>query len=115
MRKLDVSLESPEEVGVRESDLKKVGAVFIFGSLFTAGVNSLHQGQIPNRVLWVLAPIQRKLSKSKIEDTSIKLEEAEFNLVKEVFTNENTTFIIGDAQLVSLYKERIEKAEKIDE
>lgn len=94
-------------------EAKKTGCKTIFENLLTAGLTSRYPQGLTGLVRRTFARILERLDEAcGSEDTNwlLDLESAEYDLVKDVFCNEQTTYHPSQTRPVSQFVQQIEEA-----
>lgn len=115
MKSIDLSISEKFLEGSSNKALyDETGFAGFFEHLLNQGLSSKHpQGQVPFSKGKILARIQTKLDDLKPEKkTILEVEEAEFDLIKAVFLDENTTWGVPQMQVVVEFANAIEQAQK---
>lgn len=114
MRNLDLSF-CTDEIHLSEGDkvgLETLGYGNFFELLLVYSLRKKFSNGVPVPKGKILARIQRKLTKLGTSGTVLTLEEAEFDLIKDAFCSEESSFDPAQYRLVSLYIDRIEDSKK---
>jgi len=112
MKNLNISFNT-EAINLSDNEsteIKKHGFAMPFEVIFNQGLGALYPQGLTLSKGKVLSRIQKKLDALKSHDLHLELEEAEFDLVKEVFLSESVKFMPTQYRLVSIYVDSIEKA-----
>lgn len=94
MKTLDITLDidALKTADEEKEQILSLGSVIVFEALFIQGLNRRYQAGLPLAKGKLLARIQTKLDKLNSSNSILDLEESEFDLVKEVFTSEDSSF-----------------------
>lgn len=92
--------------------LKEEGYSGAFTNLLNQGISGQFPQGVPLSKAKILSRIQDKLKAMESDDQTLDIEEAEYDLLKSVFMNDSTPFLIGQVGLATIFSEAVEKAEK---
>lgn len=115
MRKLSLEIDINLEklVGDQKVFFEQSGNVGVFETLLNQALMSIHPQGVPISKGRTLARLQRQLDNVDKNSTVIFLEDAEFDLVKGAFTNDDAKFAPQQYRVVSSILVNIEGAQSI--
>lgn len=114
MRSVDIGFEIEKVGAAKEAQewMRTAGYAEVFSQLLNQGISGQFPNGIPLGKGKILAGIQVKLREIEPTETELEVEEAEYDILKSVFLNENTLFNWAQLQLAVRYAEAIERSEK---
>lgn len=112
MKTLDISFNM-EEIKLNETEKKhiqEIGYVGLFENFLVNALTTVYQGGLPLDKGRVYGRVQRAMDALSPEDKELKLEDAEFDLVRETFKNPQARFHPNQYRIVNILLDNIEKA-----
>lgn len=90
------------------ADINKLQQKMLFENILNQGMQSKYPNGITNKLSRDYAKILKKLDKAP--GNFLELEDSEFDIVKDMFTNEGSRFLPAQTRLVQLYSEQVDIA-----
>lgn len=116
MYKIQVKLDlDMSRAGTQEKQfMDEVGHIGVFETLLVSGMQSLYPQGIPMSKGKVLARLQRRFDECEKNVENVTIEDAEFDLIKSVFKNDDVKFQPGQYRPVMSILDNIEAATKVE-
>lgn len=110
---LEIHVDRSKLIKPEQDFWDQIGFIGIFESLLLQGIQSLHPQGLPVVKGKILARIQQRIEDATKSATTLTVEDAEYDLIKSVFLNEQTTFQPQQYRVVTKFIELVEKAEVV--
>lgn len=85
-----------------------MGVVGVFEMLLVQGLSSIYPQGLPMTKGKILARLQARVAISPVQNTQIDIEDAEFDLVKQVFAGEEAKFQASQYGVILQYVDALE-------
>lgn len=113
MKTLPLSLSN--SIMSKVSDVERkffetTGLAGIFETLLVQGLTSMHPQGLPLSKGKTLARLQRRIEDTPKDATSMEIEDADYDLIKEVFSGEGARFAPQQYRIVSEIAANVESA-----
>ena len=86
------------------------GQVGVLENLLLSGINQIHKEGLPIKQAKLLGRLQRKFEAVAKDAVEVQIEDAEFDFLKEVFTDEQVRFSPAQCRVVLAIIENLDSA-----